>query len=350
MEKKGNISDRDIRMDVVKGIGIILVVIGHAKRSTLLGKMIYGFHMPLFFILAGMFYHKEKWEKLGVEELIRSRAKSYLIPYFTMASINLVLNAIDEIAVCDNFSNWVDTQVYHVGWIVYATGLSKLSPNCSPLWFLPCLFLSYVIFYFVVRLKMGNQIGVCVMLVALNKMVFMVLPKITPKVLPWHIDTALVGAVLMVVGYQIKMRGWHKLIEKNIFIFLLLVGVGGVAGWMNLGKVAFASNRVGNPIFMMFYSCATTLVLISVGGKIGSTIIGRFLAFCGKSTMIFMGFNYYFNRHTKRMWKMLPILNEMEYHWILKVVVVTMCLSFTSYIWKVVKNSPEWSKKLVKEE
>ena len=60
MTKENVFSGRDASMDVVKGIGIILVVIGHANRSTLLGKMIYGFHMPLFFIIAGMFYNKEK--------------------------------------------------------------------------------------------------------------------------------------------------------------------------------------------------------------------------------------------------------------------------------------------------
>ncbi len=334
MTKENVFSGRDASMDVVKGIGIILVVIGHANRSTLLGKMIYGFHMPLFFIIAGMFYNKEKWEKLGGIELVRNRAKSYLVPYFSMAGINLVLNAIDEMAIYDVFGEWLDAQVYHVGWIAYATGLSKLSPNCSPLWFLPCLFLSYIIFYFILQLKLSTQMGVCALLILLNKMIFMVLPKITPKVLPWHMDTALVGAVLMVVGYQIKEQGWQKTAEKNIFLFLLLLGIGGIAGWMNLGKVAFASNRIGNPIFMVLYACSMTLVLIAVGGKICKAAVGRFLVFCGNSTMVFMGFNYFFNRHTERVWKAIPILNKYEYHWILKVIVVTMCLSFTSSMWK----------------
>lgn len=48
--------ERDIRIDILKGIGIILVVWGHA--TAILIKEICIFHMPLFFFLAGMFYHQ----------------------------------------------------------------------------------------------------------------------------------------------------------------------------------------------------------------------------------------------------------------------------------------------------
>lgn len=40
-------------IDIAKGIGIILMVIGHADAPRLLKNWIYGFHMPLFFIIAG---------------------------------------------------------------------------------------------------------------------------------------------------------------------------------------------------------------------------------------------------------------------------------------------------------
>jgi fucose 4-O-acetylase-like acetyltransferase len=63
----GNLRTRDLSMDVAKGVGIILVVIGHAWRGLeaagmignawlfrLIDQLIYNFHMPLFFILSGM--------------------------------------------------------------------------------------------------------------------------------------------------------------------------------------------------------------------------------------------------------------------------------------------------------
>lgn len=36
-------------LDEVKGLGILLMVIGHASAPKLLVHWIYGFHMPLFF-------------------------------------------------------------------------------------------------------------------------------------------------------------------------------------------------------------------------------------------------------------------------------------------------------------
>lgn len=43
---------------IVKGIGIILMVIGHA--SSPFHDFIYLFHMPLFFMISGFFFNPEK--------------------------------------------------------------------------------------------------------------------------------------------------------------------------------------------------------------------------------------------------------------------------------------------------
>ena len=56
MTKAGAIKSRDSFLDIAKGLAIILVVIGHVLQGSaenfddLLGfKIIYSFHMPLFF-------------------------------------------------------------------------------------------------------------------------------------------------------------------------------------------------------------------------------------------------------------------------------------------------------------
>ena len=50
-------SQRDITIDIAKGIGIFLVVLGHVPIPMWLVTPIYMFHMPLFFFLSGMFVH-----------------------------------------------------------------------------------------------------------------------------------------------------------------------------------------------------------------------------------------------------------------------------------------------------
>lgn len=49
-------NQRDTSLDIVKGIGIILMVIGHSGCPKWLHDVIYTFHMPLFFICSGYFY------------------------------------------------------------------------------------------------------------------------------------------------------------------------------------------------------------------------------------------------------------------------------------------------------
>lgn len=47
---------RNIEINFAKGIAICLMVIGHANVTPYLGRFIYLFHMPLFFILSGYFF------------------------------------------------------------------------------------------------------------------------------------------------------------------------------------------------------------------------------------------------------------------------------------------------------
>lgn len=43
-------------IDVAKGIGILAVILGHCSLSRQIAWTIYSFHMPLFFIIGGLFF------------------------------------------------------------------------------------------------------------------------------------------------------------------------------------------------------------------------------------------------------------------------------------------------------
>lgn len=48
--QKSIVYNRDKSLDIMKGIGILLVVFAHVYHNS---GIIYQFHMPLFFILSG---------------------------------------------------------------------------------------------------------------------------------------------------------------------------------------------------------------------------------------------------------------------------------------------------------
>ena len=85
---------RDSSFDIMKGIAILLVVLGHSVPDQasasgiasyplyLMRTIIYSFHMPVFFFVAGYFMHiplKEGFNKFVKDKFIR-----LMVPYFTI--------------------------------------------------------------------------------------------------------------------------------------------------------------------------------------------------------------------------------------------------------------------------
>ena len=67
--------------DVAKGIGILLMAVGHsAIPPDRWGIWIYSFHMPLFFFLSGYFFSLRPG---GVADTIRHKAFPILMPYLS---------------------------------------------------------------------------------------------------------------------------------------------------------------------------------------------------------------------------------------------------------------------------
>ena len=74
-------TDRLEWIDALRGLGILLVVLGHVPPSYYIEKAIYGFHMPLLFILSGYLWKKSKSLK------IKKYFQRLIIPYFILCGI-----------------------------------------------------------------------------------------------------------------------------------------------------------------------------------------------------------------------------------------------------------------------
>lgn len=122
-------SERNTLIDIAKGLGIILVVLGHnwmiAHEHGLLFRLVFSFHMPLFFFLSGIFLTESE----GLIRFVRTRADGLLKPYFVV----LAAWGVARICVAK-----IPALAYFVG-VLYATGNTI---EWVPLWFLPHLFLS----------------------------------------------------------------------------------------------------------------------------------------------------------------------------------------------------------------
>lgn len=125
-----NKKERLTYLDVAKGIGILLVVIGHvyAFNRQIVDRFfviwLYSFHMPLFFIISGMLiaYKDEK----DIWKFVKKRIKGILIPYVFFSIFSIIV-----FAIVNDFNREVFVQ--NVKATICGVGIDTL-------WFLPALF------------------------------------------------------------------------------------------------------------------------------------------------------------------------------------------------------------------
>jgi fucose 4-O-acetylase-like acetyltransferase len=130
-------TSRNSTIDVVKGIGIFFVVLGHNWLSTHekseLTRVIFSFHMPLFFFLAGIFLRVSD----SILPFAKTRASSLLRPYFVVLTILGIVRMLQSMADSEIGMNGLD---YFMG-MLYGTGNTIA---WIALWFLPHLFISLI--------------------------------------------------------------------------------------------------------------------------------------------------------------------------------------------------------------
>lgn len=84
---------RDLRLDILKGIGIILMVMGHANAPG--RSFIYLFHMAVFFIASGWLYREDAAKSgAGIWRFVWRRILSLYVPYVLTETIYSALNNV----------------------------------------------------------------------------------------------------------------------------------------------------------------------------------------------------------------------------------------------------------------
>jgi fucose 4-O-acetylase-like acetyltransferase len=94
IEADGKSLERFADINVLKGIGILLVIFGHIHESTgpvlwqQVRGIIYTFHMPLFFIVSGFLYsYGVRAKPLPYKDYVKKIAPKFLIPFAAFSLI-----------------------------------------------------------------------------------------------------------------------------------------------------------------------------------------------------------------------------------------------------------------------
>ena len=243
-------------------ISIIILATATARmgETSLFRRVLFTFHMPIFFLLCGLALvtHKGKGQN-GWCDFLRRMALSFIFPYFLWSLIY------------SNFS------YRNLIWLLYGSYEELIRDGTLPiLWFFPCMFMARIISERVIVFTLSFASIKRFTLPLFTALLFIVgifLPKIGNLSYPWCINIAFTAAGFMLVGYSIK-----PLIEKVannllstvlIFIFSATVFIAGsVLRAESLEMVLLRSGDYGNIIWFFVNSFSGCLLVLSISSLI----------------------------------------------------------------------------------
>ena len=205
-------------LDMTKGLGMILVLIGHLQGDSIftfspyiqpLCVFIFSFHMPMFFIVSGILLAIKNDEVKPLKEVAKSRFRGIMIPYlwFSLFYLIVVVAALikGEIAV--------QTLYLNIWYVISGYGMNVL-------WFLPALYLGELLFIFL-RRKIRDHIPFITVVVLSNAIVYFLSYFVgiakypTPFAERMHDLITVILRPILVCGFISIGYYTHKLLRKG---------------------------------------------------------------------------------------------------------------------------------------
>lgn len=304
---------REKSIDSVKGIGILLVVLGHTYGIPDAMKLIiYSFHMPLFFIVSGYIYDPEKNGKYTFKQFLIKKTKAYLVPYYAFAGINLFLTIVWHIVVLRSPLEFKRIGIYIIG-TLYCFADKTHMPNCSPIWFLMCLYIASLFFWMIMKYcekKAGLlSFGLMIAAYCLSLMIHVRLP--------FNILSVCVGVFFMYVGRCLKE---FKVVEHKSMGCLVILGI--IAAFAN-DLVGMNESTYGNLVWFLMASLTLSITLMVIC-KERFVSQNRIFNWLGQNTMVFIAFNYFMRDFTTEVYYLIPGVKNYPIHWSISFIMTTI--------------------------
>lgn len=276
-------SSRLTFLDIAKGITIILMIIGHCHyviaEQHFLECSINGFHMPMFFIIAGIttwISESKSQTPIPFLQIVKKKALALLVPYFIAGFISILMLA------ASNASYYIATLFF---------GFAGEMEFNFPLWFLPALFLSDLIFSVLIRLCHKEPKAMLFMWSIAFTIIGYYFVKVN-HLLPWNLDIALFSQVFLCVGF-LSAPFLVKFAAKNHSVKQILIVCSIFAAVLTVYLLTVTHNTVnlngrslGNvPLFFLdaFLGSFATLILSILLSKI--KYLSNAISFIGKHSL-----------------------------------------------------------------
>jgi Fucose 4-O-acetylase and related acetyltransferases len=279
MENKLVSKNRITWVDTGKGIAIILIVMCHTNSNVIIDRWLAAFTVQLFFFLSGMFARGYR-----PIELFKKRWRVILIPYFSFAFITYLYWFFIERHLRPSIVNPLQP---FINIFIARGGVENYIYNV-PLWYLPCFFISEIIFsgllYYFTN---NNKRYAFPILLWLSSIIGYGLYTFESPQLPWFLNVVPTTIVFIGLGYYYRNSGIKWLEEKTwkqtltmILLFILTT----ISAIFVTVRVNLITNTM--PPYFVFYAISIAGILLII--MISNRIHLKWLEFCGKNSLIIM--------------------------------------------------------------
>lgn len=182
-------------VDMARGYGILLVILGHLSIGDDLHLWIYSFHMPLFFFLSGVLFRADG----GIFAFIRKKARNLLIPYLFLGLLLVFWGVLMQTIKSGFRLNYMLGELANFA-------IQRLWTSA---WFLPCLFLTetaYMLLFKAIKNKKVLALLMCFIIIGAHCYY-----RYVGVILPWNLDRAIAALPFYAAGHFFAA---HNLMEK----------------------------------------------------------------------------------------------------------------------------------------
>lgn len=276
-------AERIAWIDAARGAAMVAIVFGHAVDMGPWKVWVYSFHVPLFFILSGMTFHV----KGSFRNYCVRKAKRLLVPYLCFGIASIFIFAIAGNFVAGVLGrNDIDTSLaLNIIGLAYGNGKNGMMDFNLPLWFLPCMFVVYLLAFPIAKIEerfrgsIAERVTVVVVTLTASAAVTMLDPV---PALPLSIENAVVLLPFFYLGTIFGYADWSV---SGIWGRLLaggaLTAVGGVAALANAqyGIVDYVATATRfYPLFFigaLFQGCGLLLIISCTRPRRLMPLMGR---------------------------------------------------------------------------
>lgn len=271
-------------IDALKAFGIFCIVLGHNNYAQA-GNYIYSFHIPLFLFVSGLMFDVNRYKSIG--NFIKRRFQNILIPYFLISFLLYIFWFFAGRKFGSSVQMELSPLKNFIG-IFYAQGENEYMDWGIQMWFLPCLFLISVIYFYLARYN--NKIIIAALV--LSGITGYFLPNFLERHLPWSIDIVFTAILFYGTGHLLREFLLdnilvHKKSATTIFILIIALCFNIVFFYLN-GKIDISKGIYNNYLYMY---------LSGIGGSVFYLLLLNYLprikivSYIGINTLLIMAFH-----------------------------------------------------------